>query len=818
MAWLRFVKREERPPEHERASSPACGERCDAEVETTASSPTSPHVDESKREDLQFPIASEIEPTTPQRQIRGSSESNETLWHEPEAASPQEPSASTVMSGSVESPIAEIPEVVREVVFSSLVDAGGGSQTAEEVLAVQPEENDQETEEGITTVPVKEAPPPVGETPPSSGNEKTKTAGSQLETRDTQPPGGGAVAPEDKPRGEYEHELEPTQEDTDIQPPLEIVQPGPDTTHPEPEPAMNRLPQEGSPTQEPDKKKPEILLYTPQCGGAGEQGDADHKTTIEGWAQTLSEAAVPVESPLDHDLSTAAAERPRTELPERPKPQKKRHRQKLRTEPKNKDTRKRQDVQQLKDKEEDAQLLAELAEIMEDVDIQRPPRPSRYRPPSQEPLTVRQNDKTRQTCHQARQQSLDLTVRLLFQRSGHFSLGLLPQRDAGLPEEIVIGAEGNHQAVAAVHDDWYEDIYPEDLASILASGIVWEGRTESEVLGYWKLSGRDLYVLATHDDLRGFAQTTRLKIGRVHIILCRNTILAQVMPVLQQAGCTGFEVLEEGLGAPLGWTVIRDVAPKQIVHIDGGPEILTILQPEIAIEIELTGGIYLQQGTWLCGFPPQICVSCDMQPGVEVYIDGKAAMALDDGSFAIQGYDTVGNHIVSIPVANTSKTYRIAKGVQDWVPWDAHSLSRASLCGPLLRAAGTSVTPRAVLVPSSNTVILGPAAGDIVYCPLLPGPKQVACVSFDAVWAIPYDAFGCCKATTTIRLLSARRLVQTQHRHFAGKEAFRVLAWCTAILNASRKGLNVDATDPRGPVLWGEYKAHARALWKKLKK
>jgi hypothetical protein len=411
-----------------------------------------------------------------------------------------------------------------------------------------------------------------------------------------------------------------------------------------------------------------------------------------------------------------------------------------------------------------------------------------------------------------------LIVRLLFQRSGHFSLGLLPQRSTDLPEEIVIGAEGNHQTIAAVHDDWYEDIYPEDLASLLASGIVWEGRTESEVLGYWRLSGRDLYVLATNDDLRGFAQTTRLKVGRVHVILCRNALLAQVRPVLQQTGCTGFEVLEEGFGAPPGWTVIRDVVPKQVLRVDGGPEILTILQPEPGIEIELKGGIYLQQGTWLYVFPPRICVSGDMQPGVEVFIDGKGAIAGDDGSFSIQGYDTVGEHIVSIPVANTSRTYTITEGDQGWAPWDAHSLSHASLCGPLLRAAGTLVTPRAVLVPSSNSVILGPAPGDIAYCPRIPGPKQVGCVSFDAVWAIPYDTFGCCKATTTVRLLNALRIDRTQRRHFTSKEASRVLAWCTAILNASRKGLNLDATDPHGPILWGEYKAHARALWKKLKK
>ena len=827
MAWLRSVNRRTRSQEQGTVPSPARDEGRGSEVETTASGPTAPPADEFSSAGTQLPVASETEPTALQRQTRDASESPETNGHEPEAASPQERSSPATESVSVEVPSTEIPEVEHEVASSSLVGAGGASLTAKEIPAEQHEESDQESDDGIMTVSVEEAHPPIGEALPTSGSERTETDGAQSEALDTSPPGGITVAVEQVPRVDNEPELEKPKQDARVRPPLEFAQPESPPTHPRHEAVTNRATDEGSPTVEAEEVELGASPATCHDEEAEEHDEATRKTVGDPRGREPSEAAVPVESPLAHDVPAATAERPRNELPERtsplprPRPQKKRRRQKPRPKPRKRDTRKRQDLQQVEDKAEDARLLAEVSEIPEGVGSQRPqrpPRPSRYRPPSQEPLTVRQSSGKRQTGRQARQQNFDLTVRLLFQRSGHFSLGLLPQRDTDLPEEIVIGAEGNHQTVAAVHDDWYEDIYPEDLASLLASGIVWEGRTESEILGYWRLSGRDLHVLATHDDLRGFAQTTRLKIGRVHVILCRNALLAQVRPVLQQTGCTGFEVLEEGLGAPPGWTVIRDVVPKQVGRVDGGPEILTILQPEPALEIELKGGIYLQQGTWLYGFPPRICVSGDMQPGVEVFIDGKGAIAGDDGSFAIQGYDTVGEHIVSIPVANTSRTYRITEGDQDWALWDAHSLSRASLCGPLLRAADTSVTPRAVLVPSSNSVILGPTPGDIAYCPRIPGPKQVGCVSFDAVWAIPYDAFGCRKATTTIRLLSARRLVRTQRRHFTGKEAFRVLAWCTAILNASRKGLNVDATDPHGPVLWGEYKAHARALWKKLKK
>jgi hypothetical protein len=454
-------------------------------------------------------------------------------------------------------------------------------------------------------------------------------------------------------------------------------------------------------------------------------------------------------------------------------------------------------------------------------------RPSRYRPPSQEPLTVRQSSGTRRTGRQARHQNFDLTVRLLFQRNGHFSLGLLPQRGADSPEEIELGTEGNRRTIAAIHDAWYEDIYPEEISAVLVDGISWEGRIESEFLGYWTLSGRDLYVLAPRE-LRGFTQTARLKIGREHIVLCRNSILVFVEPILNRIGCAGFVKIDESHGAPSGWTVIRGmsserrfiqgIVPTNVVSVETGPEILSILQPEPDLEINLDGGIYLQQATWLNGFPPNIYVSGDMNPEVEVFIDGERAILGDDNSFKIQGYDTVGEHVISIPIANTSKTYRIKEGKERWTPWDAHGLSRVNLCGPLVLAAEGSARPRSILVPSSNSVILGAMPGDIAYCPRIRGPRLVGCVTFDAVWALPYDAFGCCRETTRILLLSARRLARTKHRHFTVKKNSSVISWCSAILNASRKGLLVDASNSHAPILWKEYKTHARGLWKKLKK
>ena len=258
--------------------------------------------------------------------------------------------------------------------------------------------------------------------------------------------------------------------------------------------------------------------------------------------------------------------------------------------------------------------------------------------------------------------------------------------------------------------------------------------------------------------------------------------------------------------------------PTNVVGIGTGPEIMSILSPEPGLEIEFRGGINLQHGMWLRGFPPSIRVHGDMPPEIEVYIDGKRAIAGDDGSFMSQGYDAVGGHVVSIPVANMSRTYRITEGEERWAPWDAHGLERVQLCGPLLVASDALAVPRPVVVPSSNSVILGAKPGEIAYCPQIRGPRQVGCVTFHAVWALPFDAYRCDKNTTTVHLLSVRRLDQIPRHQFTGKEVDRAMAWATAILNVSRKGLLVEPSDPYASVLWREYKSHARSLWKMLKR
>ena len=686
--------------------------------------------------------------------------------------------------------------------------------------------SDFESDEGRPAVPVEEAEPPADEASYTNALKKGETEGTQSDTLDPTTLGNsadaeGADLSYEEPFVASEYKKE-TVEALHEQQPAESVQAESVSERPVIEPAQNSQTSEVDAAQE---SEAHTLGGVSSAHSCVEEQHGEVVTAIveEGQGEKSAEVTAQVQVPIARDKADGSRERQpdtttkRDVAPARAKSQKNKTRKAKSRE--KRDPLKLPIETRAKESGDNEQPVAEVPETTEDnADHRpwRPPQPSQYRPPSQEPVIVPQTSKSQKPMGEARQQRFDLTVRLLFQRSEQFNLGLLPQRGNDLPEEISLGSEGNRHAVTAVHDGWYGDVCPEDLSTLLVDGISWEGRAESEVLGHWTLSGRDLYVLAAHGDLRGFVQTTRLKIGRKHVILCRNPLLAEVEPVLYQAGCANITILNESSGAPTGWTVIRDVLPTKVARIDTGEAILSILRPEPELEIEFQGGIHLQQRTWLRGFPPCICVCGDLRPEVEVFIDGNRAIA-DNGSFMNQGYDAVGEHVVSIPIAKKSRTYRITEGEQSWTSWGAYGLERVQLCGPLLEASDGLAVPRPVVVPSSNSVILGAKPGEIAYCPRIRGPKQVGCVTFDAVWAIPVDAFGCDK-TTTICLLNARQVFQTERRQFTGKEAERVMEWSTAILNAARKGLLVEESDPYAPVLWREYKSRARTLWKTLKK
>ena len=55
----------------------------------------------------------------------------------------------------------------------------------------------------------------------------------------------------------------------------------------------------------------------------------------------------------------------------------------------------------------------------------------------------------------------------------------------------------------------------------------------------WLLKGREIYVLASHPRASGFVSTTRLALGRSHVVLCVENLVAASRSDSERGGMRG---------------------------------------------------------------------------------------------------------------------------------------------------------------------------------------------------------------------------------------------------------------------------------------
>jgi hypothetical protein len=318
----------------------------------------------------------------------------------------------------------------------------------------------------------------------------------------------------------------------------------------------------------------------------------------------------------------------------------------------------------------------------------------------------------------ARDRSLQIAVRLRFDRDGFCQISLIAKRPKDLPEEISVVASSGRIQLGAIHDDWYQDIVPGNISQVLRDGTVW---TDEGADGQftWSLSGRELFVLAARSDVSGFVSQPCLDLGRSHVVLCSSRIGSEVQAAVRAAGANSTAVIDESMGAPPGWIVIRDVVPITAVNPLGGSDLLNALRPVPHIEISLEEGIRIRHLNWLEGHPPMIRVYGDPQHTDEVRIDGQLATLGTANNYLVRGCDSVGQH--SVWCAGSIKSYTIVPFSASWERWDAFTFpvrygspEKISLCGPLVHKAnseGGSSEP-SVVVPATNPVLIGSVPGD----------------------------------------------------------------------------------------------------------
>lgn len=425
----------------------------------------------------------------------------------------------------------------------------------------------------------------------------------------------------------------------------------------------------------------------------------------------------------------------------------------------------------------------------------------------------------------SQESSLPVQIRLRFDRGGFCNVSLLARKAAYLPEEITVSAPEGEVYLRAMQDEWYQDIVPDDISSVLRNGTVWTQEGENGQCT-WSLSGRELYVLADRSDVSGYVSQPCLDLGRDHVILCTEPLRSRVEEAIRDAQAQPTTVLDQSFGIPPGWLVFRNVVPSAPVPPADDADIFNALRPLPRIKISLERGIRIRHANWLEGHPPSIRVYGDPEHASEVRIDGRVAERLADGAYRTSAWDAVGQHTVWC--AGSSKSYQIVPFEASWELWDAYTFpvavgksQRLAICGPNVRAVSSEPWgSESFSVPESNPVLLGPRPGQIVTAEKaspLHGTPVIASPGFRPIWALPRDPFHCDKKTTRILCVAGSELQQPKMCDGGGSSNCtdaEVAQWARLILNAGRKGMTKNPDTEPVNALWHSYKRLARHIWR----
>ena len=173
----------------------------------------------------------------------------------------------------------------------------------------------------------------------------------------------------------------------------------------------------------------------------------------------------------------------------------------------------------------------------------------------------------------------------------------------------------------------------------------------------------------------------------------------------------------------------------------------------------------------------------------------------------VDGYDLPGSAFRLLRGAVCSRSYSIEEPPDSWEAWPAYQFGQAKICGPLVQLPPEEAGRPAFTVPMSNPLLIGAEPGQIFRCSARSVAVWKGFVPFDVVWALPAQPLMCNKKTARILQFADKPLMPRR----AGT---RPLAWCIAILDASRKGLRIESGSADSAARWSEYKKTARNIWR----
>jgi hypothetical protein len=414
-------------------------------------------------------------------------------------------------------------------------------------------------------------------------------------------------------------------------------------------------------------------------------------------------------------------------------------------------------------------------------------------------------------------------VRILFERGGFCRVSLLPERTASLPEIIDVDGSLGSLRLTAMQEEFYHDIVADSIGHALQTGIELQQTGARAGRARWSLSGRPLFVLQ-QGPVRGFVSAPRLVIGNEEqLVLCKAELSRDVEQLLAEISGGSKTVLDETLGAPTGWIVIRGVQPSRTLPITDEGSILNVLRPQPDIEVVLDGGIRLNRSEWLAGFPPKIHIRGSFDG--EVTIDGNAVNTSELNRLTTQDRDAVGQHVIWC--AGVSRSYSIVEPEEGWELWPAYTVrqsatTRAAICGPSVIDDASCEIREILWVPVRAPVVLGARPGDIVrsdpHREIRTEMWPVA-TPFAPVWAMPANPLQAPKASSHVLLIGRNIEPETLRNDstYSGTQVHLIRTWVAAILNAARKGLTVSPASREVTELWLRYIKVAKRIGKRLR-
>lgn len=447
--------------------------------------------------------------------------------------------------------------------------------------------------------------------------------------------------------------------------------------------------------------------------------------------------------------------------------------------------------------------------------------PRRHRPsPRNRVVPAPRTERPAQSEQPAGARRMAIDVRLLFEKGGFCRVSLMPRRESEMADRVSVSGAGAPEELIALQDDWFQDVSPGELGRLLAEGIEWA--ESSTPTTRWSLAGRDLFVLKRSSDLSGYLSAPILVIGEDHVVLCKRAVLDEVRSVLSMSGTPEPVIVGAEFGVPEDWVALRGIVPKTALAPSESGDFLDALRPRADVAVALEKGIKIDRSTWLSGFPPSIQVRGEGTLAVDVSIDGKRAAFDPSVGYVADGWDAIGEHVISGSAG--VRSYKIVQGAEEWARWDAHDW-KGETCGePLRSICGASVrddrlerNAPTVWVSASNPILIGANPGEIDRCVQFGEGVQSKLVcgtpSFRPVWALPADGFRASKSNHCVRLVGSLTPA-ARHRTVADE---LVQAWCRAIRAASNKRLRPLPSSPEVLAAWTQYGQQAKAISRLLR-